>query len=112
VFSGLFDLPFGEPETISGRQARSAPVPSGSRRLDKILAHIELAPIITRGPVNVLTGLDSNRSGAFLLSVRPLKFSRNTLGTPTLTNVDFRVLKFFPLGEHARLDLVAESSTS
>jgi hypothetical protein len=108
VFSGLFDLPFGEEETPSGRQARSA----RSRRLDRILAHIELAPIITLEsgrPVNALTGLDSNRSGAFPLSARPLGFSRNTLRTPALANVDFRVLKYFPLGEHAHLDLVAES---
>jgi hypothetical protein len=29
--------------------------------------------------------------------------------TFALANVDFRVLKYFPLGEHAHLDLVAES---
>jgi hypothetical protein len=75
VFSGLFDLPFGEAETASRGQLPSARAPSGSRRLDKILAQIQLVPIITLEsgrPVNGLTGLDSNRSGAFPLSVRPL----------------------------------------
>lgn len=112
VFSGLFELPFGEAEIVSGRQARSGPASRGSRWLDKILTHVELTPIITLEsgrPVNALTGVDSNRSGALPLSVRPLGFSRNALRTPALANVDFRVLKYFPLGEHAHLDLVAES---
>jgi hypothetical protein len=112
VFSGLFELPFGEEEAESGRQAQSAQVSRGSRRLGKILAHIEIAPIITLEsgrPVNALTGLDSNRSGAFPLSARPLDFSRNSMHTSALANVDLRVLKYFPLGEHAHLDFVAES---
>src|SRR5207253_660030 len=58
--------------------------------------------------INALTGLDSNRSGAFPLSARPLGLNRNTLRTPALANVEFRVVKYFPFGEHAHLDLVAE----
>lgn len=34
---------------------------------------------------------------------------RNTLLMPVKASVDLRVLKFFPVGEHAHLDFVAES---
>ncbi len=117
VLSGLFDLPFGEKERRAPRVQRLVSLPPSPRRrlssglLDKILGHVELAPIITVGsgrPVDPLIGLDSNRSHAFPLSARPLGFGRNTLKTPTLAAVDFRVLKYFPLGEHAHLDLAAE----
>jgi hypothetical protein len=49
-------------------------------------------------PVNPLTGLDSNQSHAFPLSDRPLGFARNSLNTPALATMDFRVLKYFPFG--------------
>jgi hypothetical protein len=110
VFSGLFELPFGKVETSTG-QAAATSVRPNARRLEGLLAHIELAPIVTLEsgrPMNALTGLDSNRSGAYPFSARPLGFKRNSLVTPGMTNVDLRLLKYFPFGKHARLDLVAE----
>jgi hypothetical protein len=71
-----------------------------------------VAPILTvesGRPVNPLTGIDSNGSHPFPLSARPAGFGRNSLTTPTLANVDLRVLKYFPFGKTARLDLVAEA---
>jgi|SRR5579872_841422 len=34
---------------------------------------------------------------------------RNSLKSPMLVNMDFRVLKYFPFGKKARLDLVGEA---
>jgi len=107
VLSALFDLPFGEKE-----QAGSASQSGHGRFRDRVFGNIELAPIITVGsgrPLDPLTGLDSNRSEAFPLSSRPLGFGRNTLRTPAIANVDFRVLKSFYFSPTAHLDLVAES---
>jgi hypothetical protein len=36
-------------------------------------------------------------------------FGRNSFKTPTLANMDFRILKYFPFGETAKLDIVAEA---
>jgi hypothetical protein len=69
-------------------------------------------PIVTLDsgrPVNPLTGLDSSGSHALPLSDTPLGFGRNSLGTPIVANIDFRVLKYIPFGKTARLDLVAEA---
>jgi hypothetical protein len=102
VFSGTFDLPFGDED--KGNK------PTGL--LAKLLGNIETAPILTIGsgrPVNPLTGFDANRSGAFPLSSRPADFARNSLRTGTQAQLDLRVLKFFKVGEHGKLDLVAES---
>lgn len=77
-----------------------------------MFGHIEVAPIVTIDsgrPVNPLTGIDSNGSHAFPLSARPSGFGRNALRTPTLANIDLRVLKYFPVGKTARLDLVGEA---
>jgi hypothetical protein len=43
------------------------------------------------------------------LNVRPAGFSRNVLRTPATAEVDFRLLKYFPLTEHGHLDVVAEA---
>ena len=109
VLSGLFDLPFGEAEE-GGR-----PASSGARNgglFNRLLSNVELGPIVDIGsgrPVNPLTGVDSSLNDAFPLSSRPLGFGRNSLRTPSLANVDLRVLKaiFFEGGRH--LDLVVES---
>jgi hypothetical protein len=102
VFSGTFDLPFGEEE--EGRKS--------SGIASKVFGNIETAPILTIGsgrPINPLTGFDANRTGAFPLSSRPLGFGRNSLRTGTQAQLDLRVLKFFKVGEHGKLDLVVES---
>jgi hypothetical protein len=102
VANGTFDLPIGDEDAPGASQ----------NLLTKIFKNIELAPIVTvqsGEPVNPLTGLDSNASQAWPLSARPAGFGRNTLLTPATAAVDLRVLKFFPVGEHAHLDVVAES---
>jgi TonB dependent receptor len=102
VINGTFDLPIGDEHVTGARQ----------RLLVKMFKNIELAPIVTiesGQPGNALTGLDSNRGGAWPLSARPAGFGRNTLLLPAIANIDLRALKFFPVGDHAHLDLVAES---
>jgi outer membrane receptor for ferrienterochelin and colicin len=102
VFSGTFDLPFGDEE--GGVKS--------SGLMAKLFGNIEMAPILTIGsgrPINPLTGFDANRSGAFPLSARPLGFARNSLQTGTQAQLDLRVLKFFKIGEHGKLDFVVES---
>ncbi len=103
VFNALWELPIGDEEP--GK-------PAQDNWITRIFGHIEVAPIFTvesGRPVNPLTGLDSTRSGAFPLSARPLGFGRNSFRSPLLMNTDFRVLKYFPVGETARLDVVAEA---
>ncbi len=102
VFSGTFDLPFGDEE--EGRK------PTGL--MAKVFGNIETAPILTVGsgrPINPLIGFDANHNGAFPLSSRPLGFSRNALHTSNQVKFDLRVLKYFKIGEHGKLDFVAES---
>jgi hypothetical protein len=102
VFSGTFDLPFGDEE--EGKKS--------SGLIDKLFGNIEAAPILIIGngrPINPLTCFDANRSGAFPLSSRPLGFGRNSLVTPSQVQFDLRVLKFFKIGKHGKLDFVAES---
>jgi hypothetical protein len=102
VFSGTFDLPFGNED--EGKK------PTGT--IAKLFGNIEMAPILTIGsgrPVDPLTGVDANRSGAIPLSSRPLGFGRNSLRTRTQAQLDLRVLKFFRVGEHGKLDFVVES---
>ena len=105
VFSGTFDLPFGdedEPGATHEKHSLAA----------DIFGSIEVAPILTIGsgrPVDPLLGFDGNRNGAFPLSSRPLGFSRDSLETSGQSEFDLRLLKFFLIGEHGKLDLVAES---
>jgi hypothetical protein len=102
----LWDLPIGEDEDKAGS-------PQGNTGwLTQAFSHIELAPILTLEsgrPADPLTGLDSNRSHAFPLSARPLGLVRNSLNTPALATMDFRVLKYFSFGGAKRLDVVAEA---
>jgi hypothetical protein len=102
VFSGTFDLPFGEEE--NGKK------PTGL--MGKLFGNIEVAPILTVGsgrPVNAVVGIDANHSGAFPLSSRPLGFARNVLHTSSQVELNLRLLKYFKVGQHGRLDVVAES---
>ncbi len=103
VFNALWELPIGDEE--AGKAAQD-------NWITRVFGHIEVAPIFTvesGRPVNPLTGIDSSRSGAFPLSWRPLGFGRNSLRSPMLVNMDLRVLKYFPFGQTARLDLVGEA---
>ena len=102
VFSGTFDLPFADEE--EGKKSSGV--------IAKLFGNIEVAPIVIVGsgrPINPLTGFDANRSGAFPLSSHPFGFGRNSLSTPAQVQFDLRVLKFFKIGEHGKLDFVAES---
>jgi len=102
VLSGTFDFPFGDEE--EGKKASGV--------IAKVFGNIEVAPILIIGsgrPINPLTGFDANRSAAFPPSSRPLGFGRNSLVTPIQVQFDVRVLKFFKIGEHGKLDFVAES---
>lgn len=101
--NALWELPIGEEE------AGKTPMDTWVTRA---FGHIELAPILTVDsgrPVNPLTGIDSNGSHPLPLSARPPAFGRNSLRTPMLANIDLRILKYFPFGKTARLDLVAEA---
>ena len=103
TFNALWELPIGDEE---------AGKPPKDDWVTHIFGHIEVAPILTiesGRPVNTLTGIDSTGTQAFPLSSRPLGFGRNSLKTPMLANIDFRVLKYFPFGKTARLDLVGEA---
>ena len=103
VFNALWELPIGDVE---------AGKPPKTDLFTRLFGHIEVAPIFTLEsgrPVNSLTGIDSNGNDAFPLSSRPLGFGRNSFKTSALANLDFRVLKYFPFGETAKLDIVAEA---
>jgi hypothetical protein len=105
VFSGTFDLPFGDEDEPGAKHEKHS-------LATDIFGNIEVAPILTAGsgrPVNPLLGFDGNRNGAFPLSSRPLGLARNSLQTPRQAEFDLRILKFFLIGEHGKLDLVAES---
>lgn len=102
VFSGTFDLPFGDED--EGKPPANL--------ISKVFGNIEAAPIMTIGsgrPVDPLVGFDANRNGAFPFSSRPLGFARNSLRTSNQIQLDLRLLKYFKVGEHGKLDLVAES---
>jgi len=106
VFNALWDLPIGDEEDNAAKPKQT------SSWLTQTFSHIEMAPIFTAEsgrPVNPLTGLDSNQSHAFPLSVRPLGLGRDSLSTSVLATMDLRVVKYFPFGGVRRLDVVAEA---
>jgi hypothetical protein len=103
VFNALWELPIGDEE--NGQ-------PPPGDWATRIFRHIEVAPIFTvesGRPADPLTGVDSNGSHPFPFSARPPGFGRNSLETPLAANLDFRILKYFPFGKTAHLDLVAEA---
>lgn len=86
VFNALWDLPIGEEgDSHNANRSRSWFVSA--------FKDIEIAPIFTvetGRPADPLTGLVSNRTGAFPLSSRPLGFGRNFLETPNIVTLDLR----------------------
>ncbi len=106
VFSGLFDLPFGDEEDQKPGSKE------GNRLLDAVLGHIELAPIFTASSavaVNPVVGIDANQSEAFPISSRPLGYPRNSLRLPAMVNLDVRLVKYVRVKPHGRLDFVVET---
>jgi hypothetical protein len=59
--------------------------------------------------VNVVTGADDNRSGAFPFTSRPLGMPRNAERLPASAALDIRILKYFDIKPHGKLDLVVEA---
>lgn len=105
VFDALWELPIGD----DADNPKAAPRPDWVTR---VFSHFELAPILAIGsgmPANPLVGFDANGGGAYPLSARPVGLGRNSLRLPSNTDLDFRVLKYFPHGEYAHLDVVAEA---
>ncbi len=71
-----------------------------------------MAPILTVGSgqaVNPLTGADDARTQAFPPTGRPLGLARNSVRLPASATLDLRVLRFFPVKPHGKLDLVVEA---
>jgi hypothetical protein len=104
VTSALFDLPIGDEE-----DRRPGEMPPFWTR---VFSNIELAPILTMESgrsVNPITGADSAQTHAFPLTTRPLGFARNSLRLPASATLDLRVLKFFPIKPHGKLDVVVEA---
>jgi hypothetical protein len=104
VTSALFDLPIGEEED---RQPGEVP-----GVWTRVFSNIEMAPIFTLAsgrPVNPIVGADVSRTHAFPLTDRPLGAGRNSLRLPASATLDLRVLRFFDVKPHGKLDLVVES---
>jgi hypothetical protein len=104
VVSALFDLPIGDEEDRIAGQAPTAWI--------RAFSHIEVAPILTVGsghPANVITGGDDNQTGAFPFTSRPLNVGRNSWRLPACATLDIRILKYFPIKPHGKLDLVVEA---
>jgi Carboxypeptidase regulatory-like domain/TonB dependent receptor-like, beta-barrel len=102
VFNALWELPAGQ--TDHGQASRNW--------VARAWEHLEVAPIVTvesGRPADPLTGADSNGSHPWPLSARPPGFGRNSLETPLTADIDLRILKYFPFGETAHLDVVAEA---
>ena len=99
--SAVFDIPIGDEDATK-------PVTGWLRAL----THLSLAPLVTTTsgrPVNVTTGADDNRTGAWPLASRPLGMPRNAGRLPASATLDLRLLKYFEIKPHGKLDLVVEA---
>jgi outer membrane receptor protein involved in Fe transport len=104
VVSALFDLPIGDEED----QQSSEPPGFWTH----VFSNVEMAPIFTAAsgqPVNPITGADDARTHAFPLTARPVGSARNSLRLPSSATLDLRVLKFFNVKPHGKLDIVVEA---
>jgi hypothetical protein len=104
VVSALFDVPIGDEEDRQPGEVPGAWV--------RAFSHIEVAPIVTVGsglPANVLTGGDDSRTRAYPLTARPLDVGRNSFRFPASATLDLRILKYFTIKPHGKLDVVIEA---
>jgi hypothetical protein len=104
VASALFDVPIGDEE-----DRKPGEIPGLWTR---VFSNIEVAPILTLDsgrPVNPLTGADDARTQTLPLTARPLGLGRNSLRLPASATLDLRVLKFFNIKPHGKLDVVVEA---
>jgi hypothetical protein len=104
VVSALFDLPIGEEED---RVAGEMPNP-----WIRAFSHLEAALILTvvsGHPANVITGGDDNRTRAFSITSRPLNVGQNSWRLPSSATLDIRILKYFNIKPHGKLDLMVEA---
>ena len=106
-YSAVCSICPSEKKRIANRgRANGGPV-----RSKTVFRHLEFAPILTLAsgrPLNPLVGFDANHNEAFPLSSRPLGAERNSLRSPTFANVDLRLVKYFHIKPHGKLDFVAE----
>jgi hypothetical protein len=78
----------------------------------RALSHVEVALIVTLGsgrPQSPVTGGDDNGTHAWPLTARPLNTARNSIRLPASATLDLRVLKYFKIKPHGKLDLVIEA---
>jgi hypothetical protein len=104
VASALFDLPIGDEEDL-----KPGEVPAWWVRA---LTNIELAPIFTIGSrrqLNPIVGTDVSGTHAWPFTDRPVAYGRNSLLLPPSATLDLRLLKFFRIKPHGKLDLVVEA---
>jgi hypothetical protein len=114
------------PQQVSSRWGRAVHCPPRQQRSQHrffVLTHAWRRPIASkRAPVPniclrkvsrcepiICSSTASNCLERSTCSTRPLALVRNSLNTPALATMDFRVLKYFPFGGAKRLDLVAEA---
>src|SRR5262249_2005158 len=104
VASALFDLPVGDEEDQRSGQAVEV--------WTRAFGHVEVAPIFTLGsgtPVDVVTGGDDNRSRPFPFTSRPPAMPRNAARLRPSVTLDLRILKYFAIRPHGKLDFVVEA---
>lgn len=104
VASALFELPIGEEED---RKPGDRPA-----WWVRALSNIEVAPIFSVGsgrPVNPVVGAAVAGTHAFPFVNRPAGYGRNSLLLPLSATLDVRLLKFFNVKPHGKLDLVLEA---
>jgi len=104
VISALVDLDIGD--------ANDRPASQRPGFWVRVFGNIAVAPIVTIDsgrPVNPITGADDAQTLAYPATARPMGMTRNSLRTPASASVDVRIVKFFPLAPHGRLDLVVEA---
>jgi hypothetical protein len=101
--SALFEL--GDTDDL---EAKGSP----RSRWAEVFSNIEVAPILnvdSGRPLNAVTGLDDNRSHAWPTTSRPQGTGRNSVRLPYSATLNVRVLKYFPVQPHGKLDLVIEA---